>query len=97
LENEISFEEGQHTLELVLEATEVIKSPGIPDNVDIVQACHEQNIPVISELEFASRYTQAKMIAVTGTNGKTTTTLLIHHILKHCGINAGLAGNIGHS
>ena len=97
VDNEISFEEGRHSTELVLKATEVIKSPGIPDQVDIVQACLKRNIPVISELEFAARYTEAKMIAITGTNGKTTTTLLIHHILKHCGINAGLAGNIGHS
>ncbi len=97
LQQDINFEEGQHSEAKVLEATEIIKSPGIPDQVDIVQACLQRNIPVISELEFAARYTNAKIIAITGTNGKTTTTLLTHHILKHCGIKAGLAGNIGHS
>ena len=84
-------------LERILEATEVVKSPGIPDQVEVVQACIAKDIPVISELEFAVRYTDARIIAVTGTNGKTTTALLTHHILKNCGINAGLAGNIGHS
>lgn len=97
LEQEITFEEGVHTNQKILQATEVIKSPGIPDQVQIVQECLKQGIPVISELEFAARYTKAGMIAVTGTNGKTTTALLTHHILKHCGIKAGLAGNIGHS
>ncbi len=93
----IEFEEGSHSKDRVLAATEVVKSPGIPDTADIVVACRERNIPIISELEFAARYTDAKIIAITGTNGKTTTTLLTHHILKHCGIKAGLAGNIGHS
>lgn len=93
----IRFEEGQHTLDRILLAKEVIKSPGIPDQVEVIQKCMAQGIPVISELEFAARYTKAKIIAITGTNGKTTTTLLTHHILKHCGIKAGLAGNIGHS
>lgn len=97
LEQEITFEEGVHTNKKILQATEVIKSPGIPDQVHILQECLKQGIPVISELEFAARYTNAGMIAVTGTNGKTTTALLTHHILKQCGINAGLAGNIGHS
>jgi UDP-N-acetylmuramoylalanine--D-glutamate ligase len=97
LEQDITFEEGIHTSEKILQATEVIKSPGIPDQVEVVQDCIRQGIPVISELEFASRYTEARMIAVTGTNGKTTTALLTHHILKQCGINAGLAGNVGHS
>ena len=97
LEQAITFEEGIHTREKILQATEVIKSPGIPDQVEIVQECLEQGIPVISEIEFAARYTKARMIAVTGTNGKTTTALLTHHILKQCGIKAGLAGNVGHS
>ena len=97
LEHGIDFEEGKHNKEKILKATEVIKSPGISEKVDIVVACRQQDIPVISELEFAARYTDAKIIAVTGTNGKTTTTLLTHHILKYCGIKAGLAGNIGHS
>ncbi|GJM27770.1 MAG: UDP-N-acetylmuramoylalanine--D-glutamate ligase [Cyclobacteriaceae bacterium] len=93
----IPFEEGGHSIDRILEATEIIKSPGIPDQLELVQKCVANGIPVISELEFAARYTDAKIIAVTGTNGKTTTTLLTHHILKHCGIKAGLAGNIGHS
>ncbi len=97
LEQDITFEEGIHSYKKILQATEVIKSPGIPDQVEIVQECLKQGIPVISELEFSARYTKARMIAVTGTNGKTTTALLTHHILKQCGIKAGLAGNVGHS
>ena len=97
VEQGIDFEEGQHSAKKILKATEVVKSPGIPDQANIVIACKERSIPVISELEFAARYTTTKIIAVTGTNGKTTTTLLTHHILKHYGIKAGLAGNIGHS
>ncbi len=97
VEQDIKFEEGVHTYAIILQATEVIKSPGIPDQAEIIQKCLKQGIPVISELEFAARYTKARMIAVTGTNGKTTTALLTHHILKHCGIRVGLAGNIGHS
>ena len=93
----ISFEEQTHTTKKILNASEIIKSPGIPDNVEVVRAAVAKGIPVISELEFAFRYTTAKIIAVTGTNGKTTTSLLTHHILKTCGIKAGLAGNIGHS
>ena len=96
-EEQIPFEENMHSQERILSANEIIKSPGIPDQVDIVQQCRTKGIPVISELEFAARYTNAKLIAITGTNGKTTTTLLTHHILKHCGIKVGLAGNIGHS
>ena len=97
IEGQIPFEENKHSEEKILSASEVIKSPGIPEPVDIVQKCRNKGISVISELEFAARYTKAKLIAITGTNGKTTTTLLTHHILKHCGIKAGLAGNIGHS
>ncbi|UOQ96226.1 UDP-N-acetylmuramoyl-L-alanine--D-glutamate ligase [Hymenobacter sp. 5317J-9] len=93
----IEFEEGQHTLERVLQAEEVIKSPGIPEKAPVIQALRERNIPVISEIEFAGRYTAAKCICITGTNGKTTTTLLIYHLLKEAGLKVGLAGNVGYS
>ncbi len=93
----VAFEENQHTSELILNATEVIKSPGIPSTVKIVQALLEKNIAVISEIEFAKRYTNAKTVCITGSNGKTTTSLLTYHILKNAGLNVGLAGNIGHS
>ncbi len=97
LEAEINFEEEKHTDSKILEATEVVKSPGIPDKAPIIKSLHEENIPVISEIEFAGRYTNAKMICITGTNGKTTTTLLTHHILKKAGLNVGLGGNVGKS
>ncbi len=93
----IDFEENQHTLEKILAAGEAIKSPGIPEKALVVKALREKNIPIISEIEFASRHTKAKFIAITGTNGKTTTTLLTHHLLQAAGFNVGLAGNIGHS
>ena len=93
----ISFEEGKHTTEKILSANQIIKSPGIPDSADIIKSIKEKNIPVVSEIEFACRYTNAKMIGITGTNGKTTTTLLTYHILKKAGINVGLAGNVGKS
>jgi len=93
----ISFEEKQHTNELILNAHEVIKSPGIPATAPIIKALVEKNIPIISEIEFAKRYTKAKTICITGSNGKSTTTLLTYHILKNAGINVGLAGNIGQS
>ncbi len=93
----ISWEEKQHTESLILNADEVIKSPGIPDKAPIVKKLKEKNIPVISEIEFAGRYTDAKMICITGSNGKTTTTLLTYHILKEAGLNVGLAGNVGDS
>ncbi len=93
----IRWEEKKHSEELILNADKVIKSPGIPDNAPIVKKLKEKNIPVISEIEFAGRYTNAKMICITGSNGKTTTTLLIYHILKSAGLNAGLAGNMGQS
>jgi len=93
----IPFEEGQHTFELILNADEVIKSPGIPDKAPFIKQLHEQKTPVISEIEFAARYTKAKKVCITGSNGKTTTTLLIHHIFTDAGINAGLAGNVGTS
>lgn len=97
IEENILFEEGVHTEEKILNATEVIKSPGIPDKAEMVQKLRAKNIPVISEIEFASRYTSAKTICITGSNGKTTTTLLTYHILKKAGYNVGLGGNVGKS
>ncbi|WP_420147135.1 UDP-N-acetylmuramoyl-L-alanine--D-glutamate ligase [Spirosoma sp.] len=93
----IPFEEGQHTEERILVASEVIKSPGIPATVPLVQKLREQGTPIISEIEFAARYTKAKLIGITGSNGKTTTTLLTYHLLKTAGLNVGLAGNVGDS
>ena len=93
----IEWEEGQHTEEKVLMADEVIKSPGIPDNAPIMLKVASKNIPVISEIEFAGRYTDAKMVCITGSNGKTTTTMLTYHILCEAGLNVGLAGNVGKS
>lgn len=93
----IAWEEKQHTAELILNADEVIKSPGIPDSAPMVQQLIAKGTPIISEIEFAGRYTNSKMICITGSNGKTTTTSLIYHIFKNAGYDAGLAGNIGHS
>ena len=93
----ITWEEGHHTEELILNANEIIKSPGIPDTAPMVRKAIEKNIPIISEIEFAGRYTNSKMICITGSNGKTTTTSLIYHIFKTAGYDAGLAGNIGNS
>lgn len=93
----IPFEEGNHTSERILEATQIIKSPGIPDKAPIIQEAIKREIPVISEIEFAARYTDAKFICITGTNGKTTTALLTYHLLQNAGINVALAGNIGES
>ena len=93
----IRFEEGQHSQEIIFAANEIVKSPGIPDKAPIVQGLKERNINVISEIEFAARYTNAKMICITGTNGKTTTTLLTYHILQKAGLNVGLGGNVGRS
>ena len=93
--NGIRWEEGVHTKKEILSASEVIKSPGIPDSVSIIQDLKLYGIPVISEVEFASRYTNSKIIAITGTNGKTTTTLLLGHILKKAGYDVLVAGNIG--
>lgn len=93
----ISWEEGQHTEALVLNADEIIKSPGIPDTTPIVREIKEAGIPIISEIEFAGRYTNSRMVCITGSNGKTTTTSLIYHIFKKAGYDVGLAGNIGHS
>ena len=95
--NGIEFEAGQHSEERLLEASVIVKSPGIPDKAPLVVEAHKRGIQVISEIEFASWYTNAKTIAITGTNGKTTTTLLTYHILKKAGLNVGLAGNVGKS
>lgn len=96
-ENGIDYEEGQHTEELILNADEVMKSPGIPKKAALIQKLESKGILIISEIEFASRYTEAKIIAITGSNGKTTTTSLLFHILKQAGLNVGLGGNIGKS
>ena len=93
----LPWEEGQHTADLILNADEVIKSPGIPETAPMIARLRSKGVPVISEIEFAARYTEAKMICITGSNGKTTTTSLIYHILKKAGFNVGLAGNIGQS
>ncbi|MFD1630208.1 UDP-N-acetylmuramoyl-L-alanine--D-glutamate ligase [Pseudopedobacter beijingensis] len=96
-ERGIAYEENKHTEELILNAAEIIKSPGIPDKAPIIKKLVEKNIPILSEIEFAGRYTQAKTICITGSNGKTTTTMLTYHILKTAGLNVGLAGNVGFS
>ena len=96
-ERGISWEEGHHTEELILSASEIVKSPGIPDTAPMVSKAIRAGIPIISEIEFAGRYTTSKMICITGSNGKTTTTSLIYHIFREAGYDAGLAGNIGHS
>ena len=96
-ERGIRWEEGHHTAELILNADEIIKSPGIPDKAPMVQQVKAAGIPIISEIEFAGRYTNSKMVCITGSNGKTTTTSLIYHIFKNAGYDVGLAGNIGNS
>lgn len=95
--NEISWEEEKHTEELILNADVVMKSPGIPDKSPIIKALHEKGVSVISEIEFASEFTEVETIGITGSNGKTTTTMLTHHVLKQGSLNFGLAGNIGKS
>ncbi len=95
--NNIPYEEGKHTKEKILASKEVIKSPGIPDKVALVREIKQQGIPIVDEIEFAARYTDAKIIAITGSNGKTTTTMLTHHLLKTGNFPVGLAGNIGYS
>ena len=97
LNNEIDFEENQHTESKILTADVVMKSPGIPDKAELIQKLLKKSIPVISEIEFAAQFTKAKIVGITGSNGKTTTTLLVHHILKSAGLNVGVAGNIGDS
>lgn len=96
-EYNISFEEKQHSENLILNADEVVKSPGIPDKAPLILKLKEQDISVISEIEFAGRYSNAKMICITGSNGKTTTTLMLYHMLQKAGLNVGLAGNVGNS
>ena len=96
-DHQIAWEEGQHTEEIILAADEIIKSPGIPDTAPMVSKAIEKGIHIISEIEFAGRYTTSKMICITGSNGKTTTTSLIYHIFRQAGYDAGLAGNIGRS
>jgi UDP-N-acetylmuramoylalanine--D-glutamate ligase len=95
MQHEITFEEGTHTAELILNATEIMKSPGIPEKAEIVKLIRAANITVSSEIEFAARYTNATLIGITGSNGKSTTTTLIHHILIKAGYKAALVGNIG--
>ncbi len=96
-QNDISFEDEKHTESLILNANVVMKSPGIPEKSPIVKKLLELNIPVISEIEFAFQYTKAKTIGITGSNGKTTTTMLTYHLLKEAGLNVGIGGNIGKS
>lgn len=93
----IEYEEGGHRVDLILTADLVVKSPGIPPTAPLVKKLAEQGTPILSEIEFAGRYTDAKMVCITGSNGKTTTTLLTYHILKDAGLNVGLAGNVGKS
>ena len=94
---DIPFEQGQHTENLILNADEVVKSPGIPGTVPMIQKIREKGIKVVSEIEFASRFDSAKKICITGSNGKTTTTSLIYHLMQNAGLNVGLGGNIGKS
>ena len=96
-EHHIAWEEGHHTETEVLTADEVVKSPGIPETAPMVAKLIAKGTPILSEIEFAGRYTHARMVCITGSNGKTTTTSLIYHILKKAGEDVGLAGNIGHS
>lgn len=93
----IDWEEGSHSMDRILQADEVVKSPGIPPTAPVMKAIAEKGIPVISEIEFAGRYTDAKMVCITGSNGKTTTTMLTYHILHDAGVDVGLAGNVGRS
>jgi UDP-N-acetylmuramoylalanine--D-glutamate ligase len=95
--HQIPYEQGGHTEKAILCADEVVKSPGIPPTAPLIQKLVSKNIPIVSEIEFAGRYTDAKMVCITGSNGKTTTTLLTYHILKDAGLNVGLAGNVGKS
>ena len=96
-QNGVPWEDGKHSEDLILNANEVVKSPGIPLTAPLIQKLQAQGTPIVSEIEFAARYTKAKMICITGSNGKTTTTSLIYYILRNAGLNVGLAGNIGNS
>ena len=93
----IPFEQGGHTEALILNADEVVKSPGIPPTAPLIEKLTQKGTPVISEIELAGRHTTARMVCITGSNGKTTTTMLIYHILRTAGLNVGLAGNVGKS
>ncbi len=95
--HDIPFEEGKHTLTTLCAANEIVKSPGIPDHIPLIKAVQNAGIPIIDEIELAARYTKALLIAITGSNGKTTTTELTYHLLKQAGIRVGMAGNIGKS
>lgn len=95
--HEIEYEETKHSENILLQADEIIKSPGIPDTTPVIRLLKKKSLPIISEIEFAGRFTKAKKICITGSNGKTTTTLLTYHILKKAKLNVGLAGNIGKS
>jgi len=96
-EANINWEVGKHSLDVIFSADEVVKSPGIPDTIPMIKQLHARQIPVISEIEFAGRYTDSKTICITGSNGKTTTTMLIHHLLKISGVSVEMAGNVGTS
>jgi UDP-N-acetylmuramoylalanine--D-glutamate ligase len=96
-EHGIEYEEGKHSVPLIMQAGEVVKSPGIPDTLPLVEDLNKAGISVISEIEFAGRFTQARKICITGSNGKTTTSSLIYYLLKNAGLNVGLAGNVGQS
>ena len=96
-EYELEWEQGTHTMERILSADLIIKSPGIPEKAPVMKAVREKGIKVVSEIEFAGYFTTAKKVCITGSNGKTTTTMLIHHMLKKAGLNVGLAGNVGYS
>jgi UDP-N-acetylmuramoylalanine--D-glutamate ligase len=97
LNNNIPFEEGKHTKTIIFKADIIVKSPGIPDTIQLIKEINEKDIPIISEIEFAAIYSDAQLIGVTGSNGKTTTTMLVHHILKKAHYNVGIGGNIGNS
>ena len=97
LHHDINFEEKQHTRKLIFQADVVMKSPGIPDKVPMIQELRSEGVSVISEIEFAGKFTNANIIGITGSNGKTTTTMLTYHLLKNAGLNIGMGGNIGDS
>ena len=93
----VAFEENKHTVEQIISADLVVKSPGIPNSTNLIEQLNEKGVLIVSEIEFASWYTNAKLIGITGSNGKTTTTSLVYHILQHSGLNVGIGGNIGKS
>lgn len=93
----VPFEQGQHSMEKILQADLIIKSPGIPEKAPVMKAIREKGMKVVSEIEFGGYYSTGKTICITGSNGKTTTTMLTHHILKKAGMDVGLAGNVGYS